>query len=280
MGLQTKKYLRRDVLLFRVCSLFHFPIFLLIPPSVAEQSAPAAKADIPQGRPPGLKCNDVTVESKVKPRPRKPFADANANANTTRNTKKSKAASKPSRRRVQVVLAHAKEEKENLPHVASDSDDEIDDPLAHAQKNPSKRQERKNKKEYTIDNLPDPFVLTSSDECDDPLEGGEGETNGATAGEPDKIEELSTTDSGPDSVTSAETADVDDARTPKSCLRAPSAPSKGRTVSFKDPLLKFHFYYYPDPNDIWSLCGLSMRPTRKSFTFFLPILGHSPASHS
>ena len=30
-------------------------------------------------------------------------------------------------------------------------------------------------------------------------------------------------------------------------------------VSFKDPLLKFHFYHYPDSNDIWSQCGLSMR---------------------
>ena len=219
----------------------------------------------------------------MKPRPRKPLVAANANTNANANARNSKATSRPSRRRVQVVLTHAREEKENLPPV-SDSDSEIDDPLAHAQKNPSKGQEQKKKQkknqEYTIDTLPDPFVLTSSDECDDPLEGAQSETNGATAGEPDKIKGLTTTDSDPASVTAAETADVGDAWTPKSCLRATSAPSKGHTVSFKDPLLRFHFYHYPDPNDIWSLCGLSMRPTRKSFAFFLLFLGHSPASHS
>ncbi len=66
----------------------------------------------------------------------------------------------------------------------------------------------------------------------------------------------------------------------KSCLRAANAPSKGHAVAFKDPLLQFHFYYYPNPNDIWSRCGLLMRPARKSFISFLLTLDRSPASHS
>ena len=244
---------------------------------IAEQSA---KADIPQGPPSVLKYSKVLTESNVNPRARKPLA-ANANANTG---KKSKAASKPSRRRVQVVLTRASEEKENLPHVSSDS--EIDDPLqtAHAhpaQKDSSKGQEQEQKYLFNnIDTLPDPFILTSSDERDDPLEGGQSETKGATAGEPDKVKGVTITNSDPAPVTTTDTACVGSAWTPKSCLRAANTSRKGHTVSFKDPLLKFHFYYYPDPNDIWSQCGLSMRPTRKSFTSFLLIVGHSPASHS
>src|SRR5258706_13315322 len=142
-------------------------------------------------------------------------------------------------------------------------------------KNPSKGQEQKLVLVHwstIIDALPDPFVLTSSDECDDPLEGA--------AGEPDRVEGVTTTDPNPAPVTTAETTDVGNAWTPKSCLRVAHAPSKGHTVTFKDPLLKFHFYYHPDPNDIWSRCGLPMRPIRKSFTSFLLILGRSPASHS
>jgi hypothetical protein len=105
---------------------------------VVEQSA---KADIPQGPPSVLKYSKVFAESNAKPRARKPLA-ANANAKAR---KKSKAASKPSMRRVQVVLIRSTENNENLPHVPSDSD-EIDDPLqtAHAhlaQKNQSKEQE-------------------------------------------------------------------------------------------------------------------------------------------
>ena len=218
---------------------------------VAEQSTLAAKADISQGPPSVLEYNKVLPESNVKPRARKPLAPANANANPR---KKSKAASKPSRRRVQVVLTHAREEKENFPQVSSD---EIDDPLQTAHAHPAQEQEKK----YTVNNiytLPDPFVLTSDDECDDPL-GGKGAT---------------------DSVTTVGPADVGNAWIPKSCLRAANASPKGHTVSFKDPLLKFHFYYYPDPNDIWSQCGLSMRPTRKSFTSTLLIVSDLPASYS
>jgi len=232
---------------------------------IAEQSA---KADIPQGPPSALKYSKVLTESNVKPCARKPLA-ANVSAR-----KKSKAASKPSRRRVQVVLTRATEEKENLPHVPSDSD-EIDDPLqtAHAhpaQKNQSKGQEQEQEQEQkhlfsNIDTLPDPFILTSSDECDDPLEGGQNETIGAAAGKSDMVEGVTTTDFVPVPVTTADAAGVENAWTPKSCLRAANASPKGHTVSFKDPLLKFHFYHYPDPNDIWSQCGLSMRPTRKSF---------------
>ena len=138
------------------------PILPILLTLVAEQSTPAAKADISQGPPSVLKYNKVLPESNVKPRTRKPLAPANAIPNANPR-KKSKAASKPSRRRVQVVLTHAKE-KENLLHVSSDSD-EIDDPLQtahahHAQKNPSKEQEQEWK--YTINDiytLPDPFVL-------------------------------------------------------------------------------------------------------------------------
>jgi len=93
---------------------------------VVEQSSPAAKADIPQGPPSVMRYSKATAESNVKPRTRKPLVAATANA-TAR--KKPKAASKSSRRRLQVVLTHATEEKENLPLV---SDDEIDDPLVHA----------------------------------------------------------------------------------------------------------------------------------------------------
>ena len=138
-----------------------FPHIVLM--FVAEQSAPALKAYIPQGPPSAMRSSKVIAESNVKPRARKPLVSANAR-------KKSKAASKPNRRRVQVVLTQATEEKENLPHVSSDSDDEIDDPLVHSrptQKTPNKRQGHW---AAIMDALPDPFVLTSSDECDDPLE--------------------------------------------------------------------------------------------------------------
>lgn len=36
----------------------------------------------------------------------------------------------------------------------------------------------------------------------------------------------------------------------KSCLRVANAPPKGLVGSFKDPLLKFYFYHYADPDDI------------------------------
>ena len=238
---------------------------------VAEQSAPAAKADIPQGPSSVMRNSKGIAESDVKPRARKPLVAANKN---------SKAASKPSRRRVQVVLTHAKEEKENLPHVSSDSDDEIDDPLVHArstQKTPSKRQGHWS---TIIDALPDPFVLTSSDEFDDPLEGGRSGSKGPTAGVADKVEGITTKDSGAAPVTSAETTDAGNPWALKSCLRAADAPSKGHTVRFKESLVKFHFYCYPDPDDIWSRCGLPMRLTRKSFTSILLIFGDSPASYS
>ena len=83
-----------------------------------------------------------------------------------------------------------------------------------------------------------------------------------------------------DSVTTVVPADVGNAWTPKSCLRAANAPPKGHTVSLKDPLLKIPFYYYPDPNDIWSRCGLSMRPTRKSFTSTPLIVSDLHASYN
>jgi hypothetical protein len=249
--------------------LFPYILFTL----VAER---AAKADFPQGPPSDLKYSKVLAESNVKPPARKPLA---GNAGARKN---SKVASKPSRHRVQVVLARATEEKENLPHLSSDSDS-INDPLltAHAhpvQKNQSQGQELEQKHLFNnIDTLPDPFILTSSDECDDPLGGQSDATKGATAGEPDRV---TTTESGLAPVTTADPASVGNAWIPKSCLRAANASRKGHTVSFKDPLLKFHFYYHPDPNDIWSQCGLSMRPTRMSFSSFLLTLGHSPASHS
>jgi hypothetical protein len=98
-------------------------------------------------------------------------------------------------------------------------------------------------------------TLTSDDVCDDPLEGGQSETKCATAGEPDTVKAVTTADSDPASVTSADPAGVGIAWTPKSCLRAANAFPKGHTVSFKDRLLKLHFYYYLDPDDIWSQCG-------------------------
>src|SRR5258706_3455937 len=90
---------------------------------VAERSAPSAKGDIPQG-PPSVMNSKGTAESNVKPRARKPLGTANANA-TAR--KKPKAASKPNRRRLQVVLTHATEEKENRPLDSDDSDDSDDE---------------------------------------------------------------------------------------------------------------------------------------------------------
>ncbi len=147
----------------------------------------------------------------MRPHARKPLVAANASANAR---KKPTAASKQSRRRLQVVLTHATEEKENLPHVSSDSDDEIDGRLVHAhsaQKNPSKEQEQEQKQKRwstIIEALPDPFVLTSSDKCDDPLGGGQSETKRLTAGEPAKVNGVTTTDSDPVPVTTAETIDI------------------------------------------------------------------------
>ena len=236
---------------------------------VAEQLASAPKADILQGPPSIFKYSQVPFESNVEPHARRPLAAANTNANARRNT--SKPSSKPGRGRVN----HATEEKENHPPISADSDNEVEDRLqtAHAlaaQKNPSKEQAQK--QEYlfaNIDTLPDPFILTSGDESDDSLEGEQSEMEGVTA-----------TDSDTPSVTTAEPADERNAWGLKSCLRGAKVPSKGHTVSFKDPLIKFHFYHYPDPDDIWSRCGLSMRPTRKSFASVLLSPGHSPASYS
>jgi len=61
-----------------------FPLILLT--FVAEQSAPAAKADILQGPPSVLKISKVTAESNVKPPACKPLVAANANANASSNS--------------------------------------------------------------------------------------------------------------------------------------------------------------------------------------------------
>ena len=227
---------------------------------VAEQPTPATKADIPQGPPSILKYNKLLAESNVKPRARKPLGAANTITNAKKNPK---AASEPTRHRIQVVLTHNKEEKENLPCVSSESD-EIDDPILTTQlarRDPSKDQERVQAQDqllYDIKTLPDPFLLTSEDECDEPFEGGQQETTGNSA------RGAIATNFDPTLITTA-TAVISAS---KSCLRAANAPPKGLTVSFKDPLLRFHFYHYPDPNDIWSLCGLPMRLTCKSFIIF------------
>src|SRR5258706_8242621 len=98
------------------------------------------------------------------------------------------------RRRLQTEQAscpnHATKEKESLPHISSDSDNEVDDRLQNArtfsaQKNPSKEQEQEQEQEHlvaNIDALPDPFVLTSDNECGDSLEGGQSGTKEAIAG--------------------------------------------------------------------------------------------------
>src|SRR5258706_15099426 len=97
MGPTTTIYRRKGGLVLQVCPLVPFPNIVLT--VVAERSAPSAKADIPQG--PLMKYNKGTSESNVKPRARKSLGAANANA-TAR--KKPKPASKPNRRRLQVVL--------------------------------------------------------------------------------------------------------------------------------------------------------------------------------
>jgi len=115
--------------LFASPGMPYVPFPHISPTLVAERPS---KADIPQGPPSVLKYSKVHSESNVNPRARKPLA-ANANANAR---KKSKPVPKPSRHRVQVVLTRTTEEKENLSHVSSDSD-EIDDPLQTAYAHPS-----------------------------------------------------------------------------------------------------------------------------------------------
>ena len=208
-----------------------------------------------------LKYNKLLTKSNVKPPSRKPLGAANT------ATKKPKTISKPTRHRIQVVLTHTKQEKENHLPLSSDSD-EIDDPLQATQF--AKRNLSKGKGQeqvpvhaqsiYNIENLPDPFLLTSEDECDDSFEGGQIMTRKATE-EPDSTKGAMSTSFDPTSMTTAGPASAS-----KSCLRASNAPPKGLTVLFKDPLVKYHFYHYPDPNDIWSRCGLPMRLTCKSFT--------------
>lgn len=199
----------------------------------------------------------------MKPPARKPLGAANT------ATKKLKSISKPTRHRIQVVLTHTKQEKENHPSLSSDSD-EIDDPLQATQLAKRSRNLSKGKGQeqvpehaqsiYNIENLPDPFLLTSEEECDDSFEGDQIQTR-ETKEEPDSTEGAMSTSFDPSSMTTAGPASAS-----KSCLRASNAPPKGLTVLFKDPLVKYHFYHYPDPNDIWSRCGLPMRLTCKSFT--------------
>ena len=97
-----------------------FPHVLLI--LKAQQSAPAAKADIPQGSP------SVLRYSKVVAGARKPLAAANAGANADAdakpNPKKSRAASKLSKlsgRRVQFMLSQATKEQEDRRPILPDS---------------------------------------------------------------------------------------------------------------------------------------------------------------
>ena len=224
---------------------------------VAEQSTPATKADIPSS---SLKYNKVFDKSNLKPRAREPLGGVN----TTLNARKEpKATSKPSRHRIQVALAHAKEEKENHGHVFSDSD-KIDDVLR--KRDPNKGQGQvKEKLLYTIETLPDPFILTSEDECDDPFEGSQSETRGAAAGEPDGGKGVIAANLNPALMITAGPAAVIRAGASKSSLRVANAPFKGPAVSFKNPLPQSHFHRYLDPDDIWSQCGL---PMRKSSSFF------------
>lgn len=86
---------------------FHFPIFY--PPSVAEQSAPAVKADILQGLPSVLKYSKDVANPNVESLTR----TANANASAK---KQSRATSKLSRRR----FGLAAEEKEYLQPISPD----------------------------------------------------------------------------------------------------------------------------------------------------------------
>ena len=226
---------------------------------VAEQSTPAAKADIPRGPSSTLKYNKFFAKSNLKPRAREPLGAVNTTANAR---KEPKAATKPSRHRIHVALTHAKEEKENHGHVLSDSD-KTDGPLQ--KRDPNKGQGQvKEKLLYTIETLPDPFVLTSEDECDDPFEGGQSKTRGAAAEEPNGGKGVIAANLNSALTTTAGPAAVIRAGASKSCLRVANAPSKSLAVSFKNPLPQFHFYHYLDPDEIWSQCGL---PMRKSFTF-------------
>jgi hypothetical protein len=96
-----------------------------------------------------------------------PCCDLNPSISTDR--RECCAASKPNRRRVQVVLTHAAEDSENLPHVSSDSD-EIDDLLLTAHAHPAKKNWSKGQgqeQKHLVNNigmLPYSFVLTV--DCD------------------------------------------------------------------------------------------------------------------
>ena len=230
------------------------PRMLLIP--AAEQSTPATKADIPQGLRSILKYSKVVAESNMKPRARKPLVAG----------KKSKVVSKPSRDRVQFVLTHMKEETGDLSFISCDSDDKIDDPLLTTHKPPTEKKPNKGQEQVQEQVLggsvtpQGPFTLTHDNGCKDPF-GGQHETKGATAGEPDRGNGVITANHTP---ITTDPANIFDSETLKPSLHKVNAPPKGLMVSFKDLLGKFGFYHYPDHNDNWSRCGLPMRITRES----------------
>ena len=225
---------------------------------VAKQSTPVAKADISQGAPSILKYNKLLAESNVKTPTRKPLVATNGNTN---EGKKSKFVSKPSAHRVQFVLTHAKEGKENLSFVSSGSDDEIDDPLQATRRQPAEKNRDKGQVQEHVQ------LLDDNDTFPDPF-GRQRETKKATAGEPDKAKGVITSNPEPAPIITADPTGVCDAKTLKPCLSAANAPPKDRAVSLKDPFIKLHYYHHPDPNNIWSRGGLPIRITREFFNVF------------
>jgi hypothetical protein len=181
----------------------------------------------------------------------------------TANTTKKSAAK--SRGRIQVVLEQTKEGKEDLSHVFSDSDDEVDDPLGIvcAQPTPEKDVREEKRESFNSMVLPNPFLdsddeeeekrhslsdmalpnpFLDSDDDEDDFVGGElRETRGARSEEePESDREVSSFDSIRSSFT---ILDVPSMPALKSCLRVSTAPNR---------LVQYHFHLHSNPDDIWT----------------------------
>ena len=125
------------------CSVLLFLGILLI--LSIEQSTSTAEADIPT-EVPLLKSNEVVAHPHMSsPAPHAILGATNANA-------MQKPASKQSGR-IQIVLNHTMEDKENLPLISSDSDDDLDHSLQEGEDTKGREMQP-----FTCNYVPNPFL--------------------------------------------------------------------------------------------------------------------------
>ena len=144
---------RRGKSLSQVCVRFILILSGILLILSAEQSTSVAKADIPQAKVPLLETSKVIAQSRMNScAPHTVLGTVDANA-------MKKPSAKPSDR-AQVMSNHSKKEKENLPLISFDSDDDFDDFLQGAGAQHTPGEDVMWQKTHTFMNtyLPNPFL--------------------------------------------------------------------------------------------------------------------------